>query len=541
MSLTKLVRPQPAAPVLALLLLVLGACGPGTPPAPPPTTAALVLPTSTAAPEPTLAPTSTAVPDAPSATATAATTATPLPAATTQVSGTVVTARPSPAATEYPVSVSESSVTFKAYPYEKFQTPRTDKKYNVQYQAFDWGAYQSAYTTLKPTNRTVRAVVLENEYLKLTFLPDLGGRLFQVTYKPLKQDLFYNNKYLKPTNWGPSTQGGWLAVGGMEWSLPVADHGYEWGIPWQYQVMQDENGASITVSDTDAADRVRARITITLPAHAGYFTVHPRIENPTAAPVPVQFWVNAQLSLTWAPNVAGPTEFFLPTDSVYIHSTADDFVPKQNVPADGATGPSAPLAWSEIGGRDLAWYSNWYDYLGVFAAKILRPFAGAYNHEAELGIVRLFAPDAAPGVKLFGFGPKFCCRPQVADDSSDYVELWGGLSRTFFAADDVTLAAGQAREWDEVWMPFMRTEGISAATRDAVLYVKTENGIAYASAYAPVERAATLVLLKDGAELKRWDIQLSPRKPFAGKTPMDSGHLQARLLGSDGQVLAETP
>jgi hypothetical protein len=472
----------------------------------------------------------------PASTFTAAPSPSPVPAAPSATS----TRRVPPTATIAQVSVLDSSVTFAAYPFEQFLQPRRDADYNFAFNALDRGKYDQAASVQGLTERTVKSVILENEFLRLTFLPDLGGRLFQITYKPTGQNLFYNNRVLKPTGWGPVNQGGWLAVGGMEWALPVNEHGYEWGTPWEYQVDLHSDGVSLTLSDTWAADRAQAHIVVFLPDDAAYIWIHPEIVNPTVRPQRLQFWINAQISLGAAKNVSPNTEFILPTDSVYIHSTGDQFIPDRNVPSGGATKASAPMGWSQIGGRDLSRYSSWDDYLGVFAADVNRPFVGAYNHDAELGIARVFPPQQAPGVKLFAFGPRFCCRSQFSDDGSDYFELWGGLPRTFFPSDDVTLGPGETRMWDEYWVPFAQTGGLSAATRDALLYVTNDNGTARVSAYSAIPRTGTLVLMDDGSEVKRWPIKLAPGAAFNATAPVGAGHLQLRLLAADGSSIVES-
>lgn len=464
----------------------------------------------------------------------------PSPTATRWEMATSVSSSPTATPITASVRVYDSSVSFSAYPYGQFLKEQKDVEHNMTFTALDRGRYDQAAIAQEVTPRTVHAVVLENEFLRLTFLPELGGRLFQITYKPTNQNLLYNNRVLKPTNWGPADQGGWLAVGGMEWAFPVNEHGYEWGTPWEYHIELHSDGVSLTLSDTTAKDRAQVSVIVFLPNDAAFIWIHPEIVNPTAALVRLQFWINAQLTLGASKNVSPGTEFILPADSVFVHSTGDQFIPQPNVPQDGASSPSAPVAWSHIGGHDLSGYSSWEDYLGVFAADITRPFVGAYDHDTDLGIVRVFPPQQAPGVKLFAFGPKFCCRSQFSDDGSDYFELWGGLPRTFFPSDDVTLAPGETRMWDEYWVPFAKTGGLSAATRDAVLYLSSQGGTATVSAYSAVLRSAQLVLSEDGAEIKRWSVRLVPGTTFTATSPAGSGKLQLRMLATDGSTIVET-
>ncbi|MGB8645031.1 MAG: DUF5107 domain-containing protein [Anaerolineae bacterium] len=524
------------------ILVFIAACAP-VPSTPAPTIIVRALDTATPRPSFTPEPTMTDSPTPAGVMRTNTVAHTPAPAATL----------PFPTATRPPatlmppslvssggVSVYEGRITLTAYPYAQFLVQRQDAAHHFIYNALDWNAYEQALNVQGPAPRSFDTVVLENEFLRLTFLPDLGGRLYQITYKPTGQNVFYNNHVLKPSPWGPINDRGWLAVGGMEWALPVNEHGYEWGIPWPYAVAQNVNGATITLSDSSAVDRVRARISVTLLAHAAYVVVQPHIENPTSVPASFQFWINAQVSLGANPNVSPGTEFVLPSAAVFVHSTGDAFIPKKNVPADDITGPVAPISWPVVGGVDLSRYSNWQDYLGVFAADPRQGFAGAYNHENDLGLARVFPPAAVPGLKLFAFGPRFCCRNQFSDDGSDYFELWGGLSRTFFPSDDATLGPGEARQWDEYWIPFGGTGGLSAATRSAVLYVTRDGDRARVGAYAPIARAGTLVLLRDGTEARRWTISLAPGAPFTANTPVAAGHLELRLLANDGTILADS-
>ena len=437
------------------------------------------------------------------------------------------------------IKVYESAVTFQAYPFEKGWRTRQDPANHFTFNAFDRSAFDAAVAAQPPAPKTIRAVIIENEFLRLTFLPELGGRLFQITFKPTNQELFYNNRVLKPTNWGPPNQGGWLAVGGMEWALPVSEHGYEWGIPWQSSVTQDANGATITLTDSQANDRVRTRIQVTLPAHSAYIVVHSRIENPTAAATRLQFWINAQITLNSGKNVSPNTEFILPTEAVLVHSTGNRFIPVSNIPRDGAKTPAASFDWPLVAGRDLSRYADWEDYLGVFVPSPMQPFAGAYNHDTDLGIVRVF-PSQAAGVKLFAFGPKFCCRDQISDDDSDYFELWGGLPRTFFADDDVTLAPSEAREWNEYWLPFVRTGGLSAAARDAVLFVTREGSTARVSIYSAVARSGKLVVSQSGRVISNQSIELEPTVPFRVIVPISSGKVKVQLVDNKGVVILET-
>lgn len=435
--------------------------------------------------------------------------------------------------------VSESSVVINAYNYQPFLVDAFDNVFNLAYKRFNASAYNGAPRVISP--KTLRTVIVENEFLRLTFLPEIGGRLWQVLYKPTGQTLLYNNKVLKPSPWGPSQQGGWLGIGGMEWALPVDEHGYEWGVPWQYAIEQTNDRATITLWDTQASNRVRAQIAVTLPANAAYLIVHPRIENPTPSNLSLQFWVNAQLALG-STTVSPETQFILPATQVFVHSTGDSAIPSEFVPPLNQS-PAQPMPWSNVNGRDLAWYKAWTQYLGVFTAQNNSNVAGAYNHANDLGVARIFPPDRAPGVKLFAWGPQFRETSLYTDDGSTYFELWGGLPRTFFRDENVALPAGTAREWDEYWIPFARTGGLSAATTRAVLGLDINAGNrATVGAYATLANTrGNLILLRDGAEFRRWSLTLNPSNAFREQFDVPrGGKYVLRFIADDGTMLAET-
>ncbi len=149
-----------------------------------------------------------------------------------------------------------TTITIPTYPYTTCLSSAYDPLYNITYPKLDgnsynpWGKVPVAYELL----------VLENDYLLVTLLPQLGGRVYRMIYKPTGHNELYQNPVIKPTHWGPPQQGWWLAAGGLEWCLPVDEHGYEWGQPWSWSAITSTAGVTVTLRDTLASDRIRAAI-----------------------------------------------------------------------------------------------------------------------------------------------------------------------------------------------------------------------------------------------------------------------------------------
>jgi uncharacterized repeat protein (TIGR01451 family) len=353
------------------------------------------------------------------------------------------------------VELSTGTVTIPTYPYANHLELRHSALYNMDYYWLDW----SVYSHSNPVPQEYEVLVMENPWLRLTFLPELGGRLYGVEVKATGEQLLYQNPVIKPTHWGPHEQGWWLAVGGVEWCLPVDEHGYEWGVPWSYSTTVTAQGATVELWDTDATDRVRARISVYLPADRAAFEITPRLENPTGSPVSLKFWDNAMLA-PGAANTVGPElRFVVPIDQVTVHSRGDSYLP-----ADGEA-----MDWPVHGGTDYSRLGNWNRWLGFFARpQAAEDWAGVYDQATLRGVARVFPREVAVGVKGFAFG---WTDPidwhEWTDDGSTYVELHGGPSPTFW--DTITLGPGESLQWTETWLPLQDLPALSLATEEWAL------------------------------------------------------------------------
>jgi hypothetical protein len=490
-------------------------------------------------PIPTLPATCTAPPAAsPAGTATRppSHTATPPPINTRQpppppTPSNTPTLPPPPAA---PVTVREGQVQIATYPYARFVTQAQSEDFHMSYPVLDRGAYDSANPL--PAKVTYRTLVLENEFLRLTLLPDVGGRIYEVYFKPTGHDETYRNPVLKPSHWGPAEESWWLAAGGIEWALPVAEHGYEWAISWTAEARQDAKGATVILRDSTAPDRVRAQISVRLEAGAGFFTVQPRLENPTGAPLAVKYWSNAMLAPGGRNAPSADLRFVLPDSvtAVTIHSRGDDFLPDYN----------QRMAWPVYQGRDLSRLGNWNRWLGFFEDPASGDFAAVYDESYDEGFVLAFPADAVTGLKVFGMGWSDAIPPsEWTDDNSSYVEVHSGPASTF--DDSVTLPASGHLQWTETFYPAAGLGGLRYANATAALNLAAGGGQVQIGVSVSRAWSGDVVLLLDGRERLRQGASLVPGQALRNTIPVRSddpaqGRLTLRLETSGGGVAAET-
>lgn len=420
------------------------------------------------------------------------------------------------------IEVYTTQLTIPTYPYAEFLELHHSDLYNMDYPWLNWLAYEASGP--RPLPREYTALVVENPWLRLSFLPELGGRLYGVVVKATGEELLYHNPVIKPTHWGPPEQQWWLAVGGIEWCLPVDEHGYEWAVPWSYSVSTDAEGVIVELWDTDASDRVRAKVRVHLPSDQAAFQITPRLENPTSSPVALKFWDNAMLA-PGAANTVGPDlRFVLPIDWVTVHSRGDPYLPD--------AGES--MSWPFHSGTDYSRLGNWNRWLGFFAyPHAAQGWAGVFDENHRRGVARVFPHEVAVGVKSFGFGWGQPIDWQAwTDDGSTYVELHGGPSPTFW--NSLTLDPGQVLEWTETWLPLRDLPALSHATSDLALGLKAEGTDLHLGLQVAGQRSNVGLRLwrkSDCTPLWRMDgLDLSPGEALVHEV-LDLG------LGPEGVVL----
>ncbi len=469
--------------------------------APPPVVAAAtpaVVPTVAESAGPTVA-ASTETPEPTLVTETIESTETATPDATPTVSPT------SPGAPEAVGTVAfyESSLTIPSYAVEAFQSDALSPVYKWPYRRTDIEAFKTALPA--PVTRTYKTLILENRFLLITILPEFGGRVLQVEHKPTGTRMFYNNSVLKPTAWGPPEQSGWFALGGLEWDLPVEEHGYAWGEPWGYiPLVFSPERAAVTVFTPQDGRALSASITIELLADAGSFTVAPTITNVSGASQRFDFWSNAMLAPGNGASISPLIHFVLPTDSMMVHSTAD-----VRLPAAGQQ-----VSWPIYSGRDLSRLATWTNYAGLFEAPAAHgPFVALYDTLQDAGAVRTFPADVAQGSKIFALGGSDALNPALyTDDDSAYVELHGGLAPTF--AQQTELPPGDAVSWRESWYPVAGMGDLDVANELAALHATVDSRMVQVTVFAAHAFAADLILLDAaGNELARTPAALSPAAP----------------------------
>ncbi len=380
-----------------------------------------------------------------------------------------------------------------------------------------------------PEMRVYRVLHLANSVIELTFMPELGGRLYQIRFLPTGQELLYNNTVIKPSYWGPVEQGWWLAAGGIEWCLPVEEHGYLSAEPWEASLsMADDGSATVTLHTTEKTRNIQVTVQVHLRPGSSAVQVRSTLYNPNAETKSLQYWINAMLS-PGADSVSDGLRFVVPSSSVLMHSSGD-----ADLPAAGAVMP-----WPFYDGRDLSYYSNWQNWLGFFGYNVEAPFTAVYDEFTQIGMVRAYPADIAPGVKFFGPGSEFPEVSAYTDDGSKYVEMWGGLTPTFW--DYTELAPGASVSWEETWWVTAGGGTPVAANAELALAAQREGDTLAIGLMATDPGAWRIRISSDSEQLVDQIVQVSPQAAYRERYPLAASlggrELLIEVLDANDQVV----
>lgn len=365
--------------------------------------------------------------------------------------------------------------------------------------------------------RPYRAMVIENRFLELTLLPELGGRLYRAIDKTTGHNIFYQNPVIKPSPFGQ--RGWWLGVGGLEWAAPTEEHGYLEYLPWEVTLEAQERATVVRAATVEQQTGMQVTGAVALHPEEARFHVTMAVTNPTDEPHPLQMWTNAALSPGGTNRIGPGLRFVAPSDRMIVHATQDNRLP----------GPGKWIVWPEHKGRDVSRPANWTGYVGLFSPQPVS-FLAAYDTAWDAGAAVVHGAGTV-GAKLFGFSRSF--DPSLyTDDGSDYVELWSGAQPTFW--DYPPLAPGDTRAITADWLPLWGLGELVTASADAALGVTrhASGGLTVVLASARVVRGAVVVVRLDGAEIMRTiPLALRPDQPLAIDLPASGGYVQVEAPG----------
>lgn len=282
--------------------------------------------------------------------------------------------------------------------------------------------------------KTYQALYLENQYLRIIILPQLGGHVYSMYDKTNHREVLYRNHVIKYGLVGP--RGAWIA-GGMEFSFPYA-HTMTTVSPVESTIRHNSDGsASVIIGSIDWVSNMYSEIALTLRPDTARLQEDVTLFNATPQPHLYLFWTNAAVKAT--------------KDLQYVY-------PMREIIDDD---PFAIVrAWPVSNGVDKSWYKNNADAMAIFGRAVHRDFFGVYYHESDYGVIHTADFRQDPGKKIWTWGTARSGRiwdKLLSDDDEPYNEIQSGRFPTQGFRE--FMEPRRIEKWTEYWYPIDGLKG----------------------------------------------------------------------------------
>ena len=410
----------------------------------------------------------------------------------------------------------------------------------------------------EPVDRAWTAVFIENEYLRLILLPELGGRIYAAIDKVNDYDILYRNHVIKPALVGLA--GPWIS-GGIEFNWPQ-HHRPSTYMPTDWVIEEEDDGsATIWLSEHEPMNRMKGMHGVRLAPGMARFDLLVRLHNRTPMIQTVMWWANA------ATEVHEHYQSFFPEDVTHVADHAKramiDF-PHCNGPYYGVdyserarTGVPAVEAPRQFvpernyAANDMRWYANIPVPTSYMCVDSMGDFFGGYDHAARAGLVHVADRHISPGKKQWTWGNHdfgYAWDRNLTDPDDNgiyrpYIELMAGVY-TDNQPDFSFIAPGETKVFTQHWYGIRDIGPADAASPELSINVTLEDGACRIGLFAVLAiKDARIQLNAKGEELACWTRDLGPDAAVFLKQGLDGAYeredLELIVRNGAGELLLE--
>jgi tetratricopeptide (TPR) repeat protein len=342
------------------------------------------------------------------------------------------------------------------------------------------------------TDHAWRALFLENEYLKCSVLPDLGGHLYTCTDKISGQSMFYANPSIKKA--AISYRGAWAAFG-IEFNFPVS-HNWVSLSPVDFAFGQKGDGSAfVQVGNIDRVCGMQWSVELVLQPHSTVLEERVTLNNRSDVRHRFYWWNNAGVQVWDDSLIQYPMRF------TASHGFRD--VEPWPIDKDGA---DLSIVKNQVNGP-----------VSLFVHGSREPFMGIWNPHTNTGVVHYAEYAQLPAKKIWSWGTDpdgLDWRTALSDNNSAYVEVQAGLFRN--QETYAFLEPRQTIKFSEFWMPVRDIGGISRANRTAVVHLgRQQQAMAIGLNVNQAVPQATIRILAGDLEVFQQKTDLDPQQTWS--------------------------
>ncbi len=370
-------------------------------------------------------------------------------------------------------------------------------------------------------DKKYKCVFIENEFIKVMLMPEIGGRIQRATDKTNGYDFVYYNHVIKPALVGLA--GPWIS-GGIEFNWPQ-HHRPSTFDPVDYTYFTNEDGsATVVMSEIENMFRTKGTVRFTLYPNSAYIEIKAQIYNRTFVPQTFLWWAN--------PAVAANdnTRTVFPPDV----TTVMDHGKRASSTFPIATGTYYKVDYSK--GVDISRYKNIPVPTSYMAAKSDYDFVGGYDDGIEAGILHVADHHISPGKKQWTWGcgdfGKAWDR-NLTDADGPYVELMTGCF-TDNQPDFTFLSPMEEKTFTQYFMPYRSIGTVHNANKDIAM--NYENGAVHLCAAGGLG-SITVEIVYESGKTQSKDICMAPCSVAEIKADNSDSAKEIRILKDARTIL----
>jgi tetratricopeptide (TPR) repeat protein len=398
------------------------------------------------------------------------------------------------------------------------------------YQGSSGRVYPNTFTdkvALEKQDQTYRAIMLENEYVQLMILPQIGGRIHAGLDKTNGYDFFYRLHVIKPALVG--LLGPWIS-GGVEFNWPQ-HHRPSTYMPVHARIEEHADGSrTIWLGEHDPMLWMKGTAGVCLSPGKAIIEAKVRLYNRTPLPQTFLWWANV------AVRVHDRYQAFFPPDVTFVADHAKRAI---------SSFPDARNIYYGVDyrpGTDISWYKNIPVSTSYMVTESKYDFFGGYDHTHRAGLVHTSNHRIAPGKKLWTWGNAefgYAWGSNLTDEDGPYVELMAG-AYTDNQPDFSWLQPYETKTFSQYWYPIQQIGPAKNANTHAAVNLELDPGTVRVGVAVTSPRKVRVELACQGSLIINEEASPVPGQSFikavaADGTPPEQYELTIRT--ADGEPL----
>ena len=375
------------------------------------------------------------------------------------------------------------------------------------------------------------AVFLENQYLKIMILPELGGRVQMAYDKTKERHFIYYNQVIKPALVGLT--GPWIS-GGLEFNWPQHHRPSTYDAV-DYCIEENADG-SVTVwcSEVERMFRTRGMAGFTMHPDKAYLEIKVKLYNRTNHPQTFLWWANPAVKVNDDYQSVFPPD----VNAVFDHGKRD----VSEFPI--AKGTYYKVDYSP--GTDISRYKNIPVPTSYMAVNSKYNFVGGYENDSKGGLLHVANHHVSPGKKQWTWGHGDFGRAwdrNLTDEDGPYIELMCGVY-TDNQPDFSWLMPGEEKAFSQYFMPYRDLGVVKNATKEAMVNLEVEDDKVVVKAFATAAYPNAKVILKSGTqilfeELFDFHPATSYEKIVVPRTGFEPKSFEIAIVSAEGKILVD--